>query len=115
MNGARAKIGAPFFGAGKTPKTPFFALLCSLLHGNACYAGYQQCINYLDLFGRLKKMMHDLDTLEQFIKQSFPNDAHMPGMTVSAAASSAACPVGKVVVVVPGNKSELERTVCGKQ
>ena len=60
-------------------------------------------------------MMHDLDTLEQFIKQSFPNDAHMPGMTVSAAASSAACPVGKVVIVVPGNKSELERTVCGKQ
>lgn len=71
--------------------------------------------NYLDLLGRLKKMMQDLDTLEQFIKQSFPNDAHMPGMTVSAAASSAACPVGKVVVVVPGNKSELERTVCGKQ
>jgi len=60
-------------------------------------------------------MMQDLDTLANFVKESFPNDAHMPGMTVSAAVSSAACPVGKVVVVVPGNKSELERTVCGKQ
>ena len=60
-------------------------------------------------------MMEDLDTLGKFVKESFPNDAHMPGMTVSAAASSAACPVGKVVVVVPGNSSALERTVCGKQ
>jgi len=61
---------------------------------------------------KLKKMMQDLDTLEKFVKESFPNDANMPGMTVSAAASSAACPIGKVVVVVPGNKSKLERTVC---
>ena len=60
-------------------------------------------------------MMQDLDTLEMFVKESFPNDAKMPGMTVSAAASSAACPVGKVVAVVPGNKSELERTICGKR
>ena len=60
-------------------------------------------------------MMEDLDTLEKFLKESFPNVAHMAGMTVSAAASSAACPVGKVVVVVPGNNSELERTFCGKQ
>lgn len=79
------------------------------------FASNQQCINYLDFVGRLKKMMQDLDTLEKFIKESFPNDAQMPGMTVSAAASTAACPVGKVVVVVPGNNSELERTICGKQ
>lgn len=59
-------------------------------------------------------MMQDLDTLEKFVKESFPNDANMPGMTVSAAASSASCPIGKVVVVVPGNKSKLERTICGK-
>lgn len=59
-------------------------------------------------------MMQDLDTLENFIKQNFPNDAQMPGMTVSADSGSVACPVGKVVVVVPGNNSELERTICGK-
>ncbi|XP_078371988.1 uncharacterized protein LOC144655582 isoform X3 [Oculina patagonica] len=61
---------------------------------------------------KLLKMMQDLDTLEKFIKENFPQDANMPGLTVSAAGSSAACPVGKVVVVVPGNNSELERTIC---
>ena len=60
-------------------------------------------------------MMEDLDTLEKFLKESFPNDAHMPGMTVSAAASSAACSVGKVVVVVPGINLVLERTFCDEQ
>ena len=29
----------PIFRADKTPKTPFYAGLRSLLHGNACYAG----------------------------------------------------------------------------
>ena len=60
-------------------------------------------------------MMKDLNTLETFLKKDFAKDANMPGMQVTSAASAAACPVGKVVVVHPGNSSELERTVCGKQ
>ena len=68
--------------------------------------------------------MKYLDTLEKLFKGKNPSiDADMShgiqGMgvisVVTSAASSAACPVGKVVVVLPGKSSELERTVCGKQ
>ena len=59
--------------------------------------------------------MKDLDILESYVTKSFANDAQMPGMQISAAASSAACPAGKMVQVVPGDSSELERTVCGKK
>lgn len=59
-------------------------------------------------------MMSDLDVLANFVQQNFPNDAHMPNLQVLASASTAACLEGKVKVVVPGNNSELERTVCGR-
>ena len=59
--------------------------------------------------------MQDLDVLAKFVTDNFPNDANMPLMTVQSSASGASCPEGKVVVVLPGNSSELERTVCGKQ
>ena len=59
-------------------------------------------------------MMADLDTLATFVKNNFPSDANMPDMQVSVAASSVTCPAGKVMVVLPGNNSELERTICGK-
>ena len=59
-------------------------------------------------------MMQELETLDKFIKESFPNNANMPGLQVSSAASSAACPIGKVVIIAPGNSSELERASCGK-
>ncbi|PFX18967.1 Sushi, von Willebrand factor type A, EGF and pentraxin domain-containing protein 1 [Stylophora pistillata] len=61
---------------------------------------------------RIAKIMKDLDILESYVTKSFANDAQMPGMQISAAASSAACPAGKMVQVVPGDSSELERTVC---
>ncbi|KAJ7392911.1 von Willebrand factor type A domain [Desmophyllum pertusum] len=57
-------------------------------------------------------MMQELDILDKFLKESFPNNANMPGMQVSSAASSAACPVGKVVIIAPGDSPELERTSC---
>ena len=59
-------------------------------------------------------MMSDLDTLANFVKDNFPQDAHMPDLQVSVAPSSVACPEGKVVMVLPGNGTELERTKCGK-
>jgi len=61
---------------------------------------------------KIRKMMADLDVLANFVKENFPNDANMPDLQVSAAASSAACPAGKVMMIAPGNNSELERTVC---
>ena len=59
-------------------------------------------------------MMSDLDTLANFVKDNFPQDAHMPDLQVSVAPSSVACPEGKVIMVLPGNGTELERTKCGK-
>ena len=59
-------------------------------------------------------MMADLDLMAKFIQENFPHDAHMPDLQVSAAASTATCPAGKVIMVLPGDNSELERTVCGK-
>ncbi|KAJ7392969.1 Coagulation factor 5/8 C-terminal domain, discoidin domain [Desmophyllum pertusum] len=50
---------------------------------------------------KLKKMMQELEILDKFIKESFPNNANMPGLQVSSAASSAACPIGKVVIIAP--------------
>lgn len=61
---------------------------------------------------KVLKMMADLDTLATFVKNNFPSDANMPDMQVSVAASSVTCPAGKVMVVLPGNNSELERTIC---
>ena len=58
--------------------------------------------------------MKDLDSLETYLRGDFANDAQMPGMQISAAVSSVACPAGKVIKVVPGDSSELERTVCSK-
>ena len=63
---------------------------------------------------RIAKIMKDLDSLESYLRGDFANDAQMPGMQISAAVSSAACPAGKVIKVVPGDSSELERTVCSK-
>ena len=65
-------------------------------------------------FIRLTKMMSDLDTLANFVKDNFPQDAHMPDLQVSVAPSSVACPEGKVIMVLPGNGTELKRTKCGK-
>ncbi|XP_027046383.1 sushi, von Willebrand factor type A, EGF and pentraxin domain-containing protein 1-like isoform X1 [Pocillopora damicornis] len=61
---------------------------------------------------KIAKIMKDLDSLESYLRGDFANDAQMPGMQISAAVSSAACPAGKVIKVVPGDSSELERTVC---
>ncbi|CAH3025007.1 unnamed protein product [Porites evermanni] len=61
---------------------------------------------------KLTKMMSDLDTLANFVKDNFPQDAHMPDLQVSVAPSSVACPEGKVIMVLPGNGTELERTKC---
>lgn len=72
------------------------------------------CFLFFCFAGRIKKMMADLDVLANFVKANFPNDANMPDLQVFAAASSAACPAGKVMMIAPGNNSELERTVCGK-
>ena len=68
--------------------------------------------------------MQGLDIVDKFIKERFTklNNANMHGLQsmhrplvrVSSAASSVACPVGKVVIIALGNSSELERTSCGK-
>ncbi|KAJ7392960.1 von Willebrand factor type A domain [Desmophyllum pertusum] len=67
-------------------------------------------------------MMQGLDIVDKFIKERFTklNNANMHGLQsmhrplvrVSSAASSVACPVGKVVIIALGNSSELERTSC---
>ena len=59
-------------------------------------------------------MMSDLDVLAKFVEENFPNDANMPNLQVVAAASSVACPVGKVLLAKHGNDSNQESTVCGK-
>ena len=59
--------------------------------------------------------MEQLETLAYFLKLQFPNDAHMPDLQVEAANSSAACPVGTMMMVGHGEGSELERTVCSKK
>ncbi|XP_067039280.1 sushi, von Willebrand factor type A, EGF and pentraxin domain-containing protein 1-like isoform X1 [Acropora muricata] len=61
---------------------------------------------------KVKKMMADLDVLATFVKNNFPADAHMPDLQVYAANSAAACPAGKVLMVIPGSGPVLERTMC---
>jgi len=61
---------------------------------------------------KVQKMMADLDVLATFVKNNFPADAHMPDLQVYAANSAAACPAGKVLMVIPGSGPVLERTMC---
>lgn len=63
---------------------------------------------------KILKMMKDLESLAGFMKQSFPAAASMPTMQVTDNNSTASCPAGKIMKVVSGAGSELERSMCGK-